>query len=91
MSGSHLCIPRNETVQPPCFQNSIMMFCLPIPKYLVANATLLDIYFIYRYSMEVDEQITHECENFGTKTAQVSEKEYVNGFSLQCTLRFRFF
>ncbi len=31
MSGSHLCIPRNETVQPRYFQNRIIMFCLPIP------------------------------------------------------------
>ncbi len=28
MSGSHLCIPRNETVQPHFFQNRIIMFCL---------------------------------------------------------------
>jgi hypothetical protein len=28
---SHLCIPRNETVEPPYFQNRIIMFCLPIP------------------------------------------------------------
>jgi hypothetical protein len=31
MSGSHLCIPRNETVQPLYFQNKILMFCLSIP------------------------------------------------------------
>ncbi len=30
MSGFHLCIPRNETVQPSYFQNRIIMFCLPI-------------------------------------------------------------
>ncbi len=28
---SHLCIPRNETVQPPYFQNRIIMFCLLSP------------------------------------------------------------
>ncbi len=28
MSGSHLCIPRNETV---IFENRITMFCLPVP------------------------------------------------------------
>ncbi len=28
---SHLCIPRYETVQPPYFQNRIIMFYLPIP------------------------------------------------------------
>ncbi len=31
MSGSHLCIPRNETVQPSALENRIIMFCLPIP------------------------------------------------------------
>jgi hypothetical protein len=31
MFGSHLCIPRNETVQPHYFQDRIIMFCLPIP------------------------------------------------------------
>jgi hypothetical protein len=28
---SHLCTPKNETVQPPYFQNRIIMFWLPIP------------------------------------------------------------
>jgi hypothetical protein len=31
MSGSHLCIHKNVTLQPPYFQNRIIMFCLPIP------------------------------------------------------------
>jgi hypothetical protein len=31
MSGIHLCVSRNETVQPPCFQNRFKMFCIPIP------------------------------------------------------------
>ncbi len=31
ISGSHLCIPRNETVQPPYFQKRFITFCLPIP------------------------------------------------------------
>ncbi len=43
MSGSHLCIPRNETVQPPYFQNRITMFCLPSP-------TLIYIWEIKEYS-----------------------------------------
>ncbi len=42
MSDSHLCIPRNETVQPRYFQNRILMFCLPIP-------TLWEIY-MYKLS-----------------------------------------
>ncbi len=40
MSGSHLCIPRNETVKPPYFQNRIIMFCLP-------NPTLIYLWEIY--------------------------------------------
>jgi hypothetical protein len=40
MSGSHLCIPRNETVQPPYFQNRIIMISLP-------NPTLVDLWEIY--------------------------------------------
>ncbi len=39
-SGSHLCIPRNETVQPPYFQNRTITFCLPIP-------TLIYLWEIY--------------------------------------------
>ncbi len=31
MSGSLICIPTNETVQPPYFQNRIIMLSLPIP------------------------------------------------------------
>ena len=31
MSDFHLCIPWNETVQRPYFQNRIIMFCFPIP------------------------------------------------------------
>ena len=30
VTGSHLFIPRNETVQPSYFQNGIILFCLPI-------------------------------------------------------------
>jgi hypothetical protein len=30
MSGSNLCIPRNETARPCYFQNIIIMFCLSI-------------------------------------------------------------
>jgi hypothetical protein len=40
MSGSHLCIHRNETMQPPYFQNRIIMFCLLIP-------TLIYLWEIY--------------------------------------------
>ncbi len=34
MSGSDLCIPRNETALPRYFQNRIIMFCLPISTFM---------------------------------------------------------
>jgi hypothetical protein len=37
MSGSDLCVPRNETAQPRYFKKKIIMFCLPI-------STSLEIY-----------------------------------------------
>ncbi len=40
MSGSHLCIPIYETVQPHYFQNRIIMFCLPV-------TTLIYLWEIY--------------------------------------------
>ncbi len=40
MSCSPLCVPINETVQPPYFQNRSIMFCLPIP-------TLIYLWEIY--------------------------------------------
>jgi hypothetical protein len=45
MSGSHLWIPRNETVQPSYFQNRIIMFYLPIPS-LIDNVSVRDLYII---------------------------------------------
>jgi len=73
MSCSHLCIHRNETVQPPYFQNRITMFCLPI-------STLIYLWEIYIFlgsvclfcCSQVCGQIlgiykrsqTHECGNW---------------------------
>ncbi len=39
MSGSNLCIPRNETVQPSYFQNRFIMFCLPIATFINRSKT----------------------------------------------------
>ncbi len=54
MAGSHLCIPRNETVQPPYFQNRNIMFCLPIP-------TLIYLWEIYVYISRISRSQTHAC------------------------------
>jgi hypothetical protein len=42
MSGSELCIPRNETVLPRYFQNSIKMFCLPISTFMYLHQRYRD-------------------------------------------------
>ncbi len=64
MSGSHLCIPRNETGN-RYFQNRIIMFCLPVP-------TLIYLWEIYIFpgkyvdlSWEyINHSQTHECGNW---------------------------
>ncbi len=45
MSGSYLCIPRNDTAWPSCFQNRIIMFCLPISTFMYLRA----IYIAYGF------------------------------------------
>ncbi len=64
MPGSHLCIPRKETVQPPYFQSRIIMFCILIP-------TLIYLWQIYIFSGLVSlfcgpihRSQTHECRNW---------------------------
>jgi hypothetical protein len=39
MSGSHLCTPRNETVLPPYFQNSIVL-----PPNTYTHISVRDLY-----------------------------------------------
>ncbi len=41
MSGSDLCIPKNETVLPCYFQNKIIMFCFPIFTFMYLWAICL--------------------------------------------------
>jgi hypothetical protein len=43
MSGSDLCISKNEIARPPYFQNRVIMFCLPISTFIY-----LGIYKIYK-------------------------------------------
>ncbi len=73
MSCSHLCIPRNETVQCPYFQNRIIMFCFTI-------STLIYLWEIYIFPGSVcifaaakcvdrsweykNRSQTHECRNW---------------------------
>ncbi len=87
MSGSHLCIPRNETVQPPYFQNRIIMFCLPVP-------TLISVRDLYNFqdrsayfaaakyvdqSWEfINRSNRHMNVEIRTEATQFLEKEYIN-------------
>jgi hypothetical protein len=71
MSGSLLCSPRNEILQPRYFQNRIIMFCLPIP-------TLIYLWEIYMFPGSVclfaaakyvdrsweHRSQTHDCRNW---------------------------
>ncbi len=75
MSGSHLCIPRNETVQPPYFQNIIIMLSLSIPTlilYICDSFIYFQDRFVYfavaKYVDWSSEYIirlqTHKCGNW---------------------------
>ena len=85
MSGSHLCIPRNETVQPRYFQNRIIMLCLPILHSYVCER------FIYFQDRSVHfsaaKYVDRSCEfinrsqthvGIGTEAAQFLLWEYIN-------------
>ncbi len=86
----HLCIPKNETVQPPFFQNRIIMFSLPIPTliYCICERFIYfqdrSVYFAAAKYVDLSWEYanrsqTHECENWDWEAAQVPEKEYING------------
>ncbi len=71
MSGSHLCFPRNETVQPPYVKNSIIMFCLPIPTliylweiYIFPRLVCPQYFAAAKYVEYINLSQTHECGNW---------------------------
>ncbi len=88
MPGSHLCIPINETVQPLYFQNSIIMFCLPIP-------TLIYLWEIYIFPgsvclfccrqkcgliLGIYKSLTDTwMRKLGLRPRNSQKKEYING------------
>jgi hypothetical protein len=87
MSGSHLCIPRNETVQPPYFQNRIIIFCLQIPtlKYLwkiyifPGSVCLLCCSHICGPILGIYKSLTDIWMfKLGLRPCNSSEKEYIN-------------
>ncbi len=71
---SHLCLPRNETVQPRYFQNRIIMFFLPIPtlKYLWEIYIFPGLVGLFRciqicgpiLGIYINRSETHECRNW---------------------------
>jgi hypothetical protein len=95
MSGSRLCIPRNEIVQPPYFQNRIIMFYLPFLTLIYICERIIyfqdpSVYFL-QPNMWTDPgniYITHKHLNveIGTEAVQFPEKVYINGIFLAvCT------
>ncbi len=87
MSGSHLCISRNETVQPPYFQNRIIIFSLPIPTltylweiYVFPGSVCLFCSQICWLILGIYKSLTDQINvEIGTKAAQFPEKEYTIG------------
>ncbi len=75
MSGSDLCIPRNETAQPRYFQNRIIMFCLSISRFMYLWA----IYTIpssicrgWSVGIYINRSQIHECRNWKKLSSAVS-------------------
>ncbi len=90
MSGSHLYIFRNETVQPPNFQKRIIMFCLPIPTliylweiHIFPGLACLLYYAAAKYvdrSWEyINRSHTHECGNWDWGHAIPRKGTHKNG------------
>jgi hypothetical protein len=87
MYGSHLCIPRNETVQPPYFQNRIIMFSLHSYTHMTVRVLYISrigLSILLQPNMGTDPgniYIAHRRMNveIGNEAAQFPEKEYING------------
>jgi hypothetical protein len=89
MSGSHLCIPRNETVQcaaslfPKQHYNVLSPNSYPHISVRDLNISMdRSVYFaaakyVDRSWEYINRSQTHECENWDY--AQFPEKEYING------------
>ncbi len=82
MSGSDLCIPRNESALPHYFQNRIITFCLPI-------STFMYLWAIYIFSRSVCRGPIvgiHECRNRGRGRRSFISGKICFEFSLQCAI-----
>jgi hypothetical protein len=94
MSGSH-CIPGNETVQPPYFQNRIIMFCLTFPPFIY----LWEIYifpglvclfaaakYVERSWEYINPPQTHECGNLDWRRAIL--RNGIHKWDFRCSVDF---
>ncbi len=100
MSGSYLCIPNNETVEPPYFQNRITMLYCPIPTLIY----LWEIYIflgcvclfccgqICELILGIYKSLTYRHMNveIGTEAAQFPEKESINGMFVAVCSKYLF-
>jgi hypothetical protein len=75
MSGSDLCIPRNETAQPRYFQNRILMICFPIFTFMylwaIYNSQDLGLPILLQPNrqtnpgnIEIAHRYIYECRNW---------------------------
>jgi hypothetical protein len=79
MSGSDLCIPRNETARPRSFQNRIIMFCL-----LIRHSCICERFWEYINCSQIP-----ECRNWERGAVQFHFWEYINRIRVQSRVRLR--
>jgi hypothetical protein len=80
MAGSHLCIPRNETVISKTEFSQTAYICERFICFQDWSAFSAVGKYVDR-SLGIYISLTDTCMNveIGTETAQFSEKEYING------------